>query len=214
MITKHSENSIAVKGASYDLLVRGHIVDVILCGTAFASLDIRTAVNQTNDDCSVTVDEEGLLPTLTSVESKQGEATFRWTGKSSLWEKEYTLHCTYNRFRFFVIQRKRYVRCLARLQVNSAAAFVRNKLDPFDPVDFFHRVIDRTDVYFHGIFFYRDIRFVLFAAGFHRVRNQFFHLMTAAERIHAAVFYYFNNITAVRAYIKFHVFHILFLRLV
>lgn len=102
MITKHSDNSIAVKGASYDLLVRGHIVDVILCGTAFASLDIRTAVNQTNDDCSVTVDEEGLLPTLTSVESKQGEATFRWTGKSSLWEKEYTLHCTYNRFRFFV----------------------------------------------------------------------------------------------------------------
>jgi len=102
MITKHENGTISVKGASYDLLIRGHIVDVIICGTAFASLDVRTAVNKTNDDCTVTTDEESTLPTLTSVESKQGEAVFKWTGKSSLWEKEYTLHCSYLRFKYYV----------------------------------------------------------------------------------------------------------------
>ncbi|MBE6598628.1 MAG: hypothetical protein E7638_04215 [Ruminococcaceae bacterium] len=102
MITKHDNGTISVKGASYDLLVRGHIVDVIICGTAFASLDIRTAVEKTNDDLSVTPDVEETVPTLHSLESKQGEAMFKWTGKSSLWEKEYTLVCTYTRFRFYV----------------------------------------------------------------------------------------------------------------
>lgn len=102
MITKHENGTISVKGASYDLLIRGHIVDVIICGTAFASLDVRTAVNKTNDDYTVTTDEESVLPTLTSVESKQGEAVFKWTGKSSLWEKEYTLHCSYLRFKYDV----------------------------------------------------------------------------------------------------------------
>ncbi len=102
MITKHPDGTIGVKGASYDLLVRGHIVDVIVCGTAFASLDVRTAVSQTNEDYTAVVDGEETLPTLASVESRQGEAVFTWTGKSSLWEKEYRLVCTYTRFRYYV----------------------------------------------------------------------------------------------------------------
>ena len=61
MITKHENGTISVKGASYDLLIRGHIIDVIISGVAFASLDIRTSVNQTNDDLSVTTDVEDAL---------------------------------------------------------------------------------------------------------------------------------------------------------
>ena len=87
MITKHENGTISVKGASYDLLIRGHIIDVIISGVAFASLDIRTSVNQTNDDLSVTTDVEDAIPTLSSIESKQGKAVFNWTNKSSLWEK-------------------------------------------------------------------------------------------------------------------------------
>ncbi len=102
MITRNPDGTIAVKGASYDLLVRGHIVDVIISGVAFASLDVRTAVPKTNEDNTVTNDVEETIPTLASVESKQGEAVFTWTGKSSLWEKEYKLVCTYTRFRYYV----------------------------------------------------------------------------------------------------------------
>ncbi|MBE6598632.1 MAG: hypothetical protein E7638_04235 [Ruminococcaceae bacterium] len=102
MITRNPDGTIAVKGASYDLLVRGHIVDVIICGTAFASLDVRTAVNKTSDDLTPITDEESTIPTLASVEEKPGEAVFTWTGKSSLWEKEYKMVCTYTRFRYYV----------------------------------------------------------------------------------------------------------------
>ena len=102
MITKHENGNISIKGASYDLLVRGHIIDVIICGTAFASLDVRTAINQTNDDLSVEKDAESDIPSIVSVNSKQGEAEIIWTNKSSLWEKEYKLICTYTRFKFFV----------------------------------------------------------------------------------------------------------------
>lgn len=102
MITKHENGNISVKGASYDLLVRGHIVDVIISGVAFASLDVRTAVHGTNNDNTVINDVEETIPALASVESKQGEAVFTWTGKSSLWEKEYKLVCTYTRFRYYV----------------------------------------------------------------------------------------------------------------
>lgn len=102
MITKHENGTISVKGASYDLLIRGHIIDVIISGVAFASLDIRTSVNQTNDDLSVTTDVEDAIPTLSSIESKQGKAVFNWTNKSSLWEKRYMLVCTYTRFRYYM----------------------------------------------------------------------------------------------------------------
>ena len=102
MITNHENGNIGIKGASYDLLIRGHIIDVIICGTAFASLDIRTAIDQTNDDLSVTKDAEADIPTIDSVDSKQGEVTIVWKNKSSLWEKEYKLVCSYIRFKFFV----------------------------------------------------------------------------------------------------------------
>jgi len=102
MITKHSDNTYTVKGASYELLIREHIVDVIISGTAFASLDVRTAVNRTENDYSVTVDEESVIPKLANIDDNRKEAVFTWEGKSSLWEKEYKLCCTYNRFRFYV----------------------------------------------------------------------------------------------------------------
>ena len=102
MITTHENGNIGIKGSSYDLLIRGHIIDVIICGTAFASLDIRTAIDQTNDDLSVTKDAEADIPTIASVDSKQGEVTIVWKNKSSLWEKEYKLVCSYIRFKFFV----------------------------------------------------------------------------------------------------------------
>ena len=105
MITKNADGTIYVKGASYALLVRGHIVDVILSGTAFASLDIRSAVNRTNADFSVTEDEEAALPVLVSLRNERGEVCFKWTAESSLWEKEYALVCTYTRFRFYVTVR-------------------------------------------------------------------------------------------------------------
>ena len=102
MITRNLDGTFGVKGASYDLLIRRNIVDVIICGTAFASLDIRTAVNATNEDYTVTIDAEETIPILISVEEKQGKTVFTWTGKSSLWEKEYKLVCTYTRFRYYV----------------------------------------------------------------------------------------------------------------
>ncbi len=102
MITKNQDGTFHVKGASYELMIRGHIVDVIICGTVFASLDIRTAVPVTNDDDSVTADSESSIPRLASSEVKQGEAIFTWTNQSQLWEKEYTLCCTYLRFRYYV----------------------------------------------------------------------------------------------------------------
>ncbi len=102
MITRNTDGTIAVKGASYDLCVKGHIVEVILCGTSFVSLDIRTAVNGTNDDYTTAVDAEETVPTLASVEEKKGEVVFTWTNKSALWEKEYRMVCTYTRFRYYV----------------------------------------------------------------------------------------------------------------
>ena len=36
MIKNLENGNIGIKGASYDLLIRDHIIDVIICGTAFA----------------------------------------------------------------------------------------------------------------------------------------------------------------------------------
>lgn len=102
MIKNLENGNIGIKGASYDLLIRDHIIDVIICGTAFASLDVRTAINQTNDDLSVTKDAEGDYPYIASVEEKNGEVEVIWKNNSSLWEKEYKLVCSYTRFKFFV----------------------------------------------------------------------------------------------------------------
>lgn len=102
MITQNPNGTIGVKGASYDLRICGHVIDVVINGIAFASLDIRTAVNRTEDDLSVTQDAEKCIPELKRMEKKPGEALFVWSGKSSLWDKEYTLSCSYNRFCFYV----------------------------------------------------------------------------------------------------------------
>ncbi len=102
MITKYENGTIGVKGASYELLVRGHKIDVNISGNTFATLDIRTAINQTNDDLTTAIDAEPEIPTLVSVEGKQGKAEFVWTNKSALWEKEYRLVCSFIRFKFYV----------------------------------------------------------------------------------------------------------------
>lgn len=102
MIARNPDGTINVTGASYSLVIRGHIIDVVINGVAFASLDVRCAVNVTNSDYSITVEDERTLPILDSVAEQKGEAVFTWKNRSSLWEKEYILTCTYLRFRFAV----------------------------------------------------------------------------------------------------------------
>jgi len=100
MVIRNTDGSYGVHGTSYDLLIRGHIVEVLVSGNVFAALDIRTAVNATEEDGAVLKDAEASVPTLTDISEEQGKTVFTWTNTSSLWEKKYTLTCTYLRFRF------------------------------------------------------------------------------------------------------------------
>lgn len=93
----------AVHAANYALFIHGHIIDVLIENTPFASLDVRCAAPKTNDARDGFIaDAEPTLPTLTHADTTDGNAVFVWTNESSLWKKEYTLSCTYMHFTFHV----------------------------------------------------------------------------------------------------------------
>ena len=101
--TKDNDGNYVINGTEYSLRVSGHRVGVLLDGTQYAELDVRTAVPKTlDDDSGFVADIEEDIPVLVSVTEEKNCVTFVWTNKSSLWEKEYKLICNSLRFRYMV----------------------------------------------------------------------------------------------------------------
>lgn len=97
------ENSYRVEAANYALNIHGHEIDVLVENTAFATLDIRCALPVTTDDDEGFIpDAEPSLPSLVRASLTEDEASFVWTNRSSLWEKTYTLRCTWMHYTFSV----------------------------------------------------------------------------------------------------------------
>lgn len=91
-----------VYGQRYDLNVNTEkaTAGVILGGLTVAALDLRSAVNKTADDNSVINDSEQQIPVFENFCDTESGIVFKWHGKSSLWEKEYTIICTPLRFQY------------------------------------------------------------------------------------------------------------------
>lgn len=73
--------------------------DVILDGTAFVRLDLRSAVNSFDGEKTIT-DSEPDRPTFAGLDETDAGLELIWKGRSSLWEKEYRLICSPLRFRY------------------------------------------------------------------------------------------------------------------
>jgi hypothetical protein len=73
-------------------------------------------------------------------------------------------------------------------------------------------MVHAAHVDFHNAFADLDFGDVLLGAGIHAAGDQFVHFLTAAEGLHTGVMDHFYDIATVGADIKFHVFHIDFLR--
>jgi len=92
-----------VEAANYALNIIGHEIDVLVENNVFATLDVRCALPVTTDDDEGFIpDEEPSIPALVSAELGDNEAVFVWENKSSLWEKKYTLKCTWMHYTFAV----------------------------------------------------------------------------------------------------------------
>jgi len=88
-----------IKNFSYVLEVDGGRIGAVIDGCTVADLDVRSAVNKTNDNNETVLDVEPDIPVLTNVSEKNGNTVFTWKNSSSLWEeKTYTLECTPLRF--------------------------------------------------------------------------------------------------------------------
>ena len=96
----------------------------------------------------------------------------------------------------------------AGVQILSLDALVGYQRHPFDPVNVHHGMIHRTHIDFHRIAIDLHRRNMLFTAGVYRIGDQFIHLLAAADGADTCIMDHLNNIAAVGADIKFHVFHI------
>lgn len=89
-------DKVTLKAAFYRLEVdcRAAEASVLLSGTEIVSLDLRTAIPGLDDAGAELADGEPTRPVYDGLRETPEGAILTWRGKSTLWEKEYTLIAT------------------------------------------------------------------------------------------------------------------------
>lgn len=97
------EKSWHIEAANYALNIIGHKIEVLVENNVFAVLDVRCALPVTTDDDEGFIpDAEPDLPVLHCAHVCEDGAVFTWKNRSSLWQKTYTLNCSWMHYTFAV----------------------------------------------------------------------------------------------------------------
>lgn len=90
---------ITVENFGFSLNIHDCFADVVVCGAAVASLDMRSSVNALGDGFEPIADVDSALPEALEPTVQNGRRVFCWKAKSNLWEeKTYTLSVDKLRF--------------------------------------------------------------------------------------------------------------------
>ena len=116
--------------------------------------------------------------------------------------------------RLLIAQNEADMGCFTGIELLAVAALVGVQLNPLDPVDFLHGVVDAAYIDVDYAVFYLNIGLMLFAAGLNGVGDKLIHGLTVADGLNTGVIDHLNKITAVGANVKLGLLHNSFLLII